>query len=208
MKRSIKILAAITLGLTIASCSGEAESTAESTQETTCTYSYNEGATNITWTAYKTSAKVPVGGGFNEYTVEAESGSDLKEVISSMTFVINTASVETNNPERNAKIAEHFFKTIQTPEITGNVKSLNEDGTAVVSIAMNGVNFDTKGNYTLEGEKFMFSATIDVSSWNGMAGIEALNAVCKDLHTGEDGVSKLWSEVEISFETTLKSDCQ
>lgn len=175
--------------------------------EEICTYTYNEGMTSLDWTAYKTSEKVPVEGSFNNFEITAESGSDPLEVAKSMSFTIETASVETNNPDRNAKISEHFFNTINTEEITGSVKSLKEDGSAIVTIKMNGVDFDVKGTYTLNDLVFSFKASIDVAAWNGVSGIEALNAVCKDLHTGADGVSKLWSEVAISFSTTLKSDC-
>lgn len=208
MKKTIYFFAGILLTMAVASCTSDTESNDEQAGAPLCTYTYNEGATTISWTAYKTSAKVPVGGGFNSYVIEAESGTDAKDVIKSMSFVIETGSVETNNPDRNTKIAEHFFGSINTKEIKGKVTSLNEDGSAVITINMNGIDFDTKGEYTMDGETFSFKAVIDVSSWNGVAGIEALNTVCKDLHTGEDGVSKLWSEVEISFQTTLKSDCQ
>ena len=172
-----------------------------------CTYTYNEGMTSLDWTAFKTSEKVPVEGSFNNFRVSAESSKDPMEVAKSMSFTIETASVETNNPDRNTKINEHFFKTINTEEISGSVKTLNEDGTAVVSIKMNGIDFDVKGTYTLHDLVFSFKASIDVAAWNGVSGIDALNDVCKDLHTGADGVSKLWSEVAISFSTTLKSDC-
>jgi polyisoprenoid-binding protein YceI len=190
----------------LSSCGSDAPETDEAS-EPVCTYTYNEGMTSLDWTAYKTSEKVPVEGSFNDFEITAESASDPLDVAKSMSFTIETASVETNNPDRNAKISEHFFKTINTSQITGSVKSLNEDGSAVVSIKMNGVDFDVKGTYTLEDLVFSFKASIDVASWNGVSGIEALNAVCKDLHTGADGVSKLWSEVALSFSTTLKSDC-
>ncbi|MFT5582308.1 MAG: hypothetical protein ACI9G9_001573 [Psychromonas sp.] len=36
----------------------------------------------------------------------------------------------------------------------------------------------------------------------------ALNTICKDLHTGDDGVSKLWSEVDLNFSTVLQTDCK
>lgn len=194
-------------GLALLSSCGSEPQEEETSDEQVCTYTYNEGMTSLDWTAYKTSEKVPVEGSFNNFEVTAESGSDPLEVAKSMSFTIETASVETNNPDRNAKINEHFFKTINTAQITGSVKALNKDGSAVVTIKMNGVDFDVKGSYTLEELVFSFKASIDVASWNGVAGIEALNAVCKDLHTGADGVSKLWSEVAISFSTTLKSDC-
>ena len=72
---------------------------------------------------------------------------------------------------------------------------------------MNGVSIDIVGDYTFENNIFMFNSEIDVSSWNALTGITALNNVCKDVHTGEDGISKLWPKVELSFITKLKSDC-
>lgn len=72
---------------------------------------------------------------------------------------------------------------------------------------MNDISIDVEGDYTFESNTFTFDSMVDVASWNGLPGITALNTVCEDLHTGEDGVSKLWSEVQLSFSTTLKSDC-
>ena len=73
---------------------------------------------------------------------------------------------------------------------------------------MNGKAVDVIGTYTLEGETFSFSATIDVAQWDGMGGIDALNEICRELHTGADGKSKLWSEVDLSFTTSLKKECK
>ena len=206
MKKTVYIFASLALAVGLASCSGEVEETTEPDMEpeSMAMYSFNEGTTELEWTSYKTSDKVPVAGGFNDIEFTASESGDPKEVIESLTFMINTASVETNNEDRNGKIAEHFFGTINTETIKGDVQSLGEDGKAVVAITMNGISFDVEGDYTLEGSDFSFTASIDVSSWNGVPGIEALNAVCSDLHTGEDGVSKLWSEVGLAFSTTLK----
>lgn len=206
MKKATFILSAIATTFVLASCGGDPEEKTDAV-EASCTYSYNEGMTSLDWTAYKTSAKVPVEGSFNSFEISSESGSDPKQVAESMSFTINTASVETSNPERNLKIVDNFFKTINTEVISGEVKSLKDDGVAIVAITMNSVTFDVKGKYTLNDRDFSFKASIDVSSWNGIPGIDALNAVCKELHTGADGVSKLWSEVAISFSTKLKSDC-
>jgi hypothetical protein len=59
----------------------------------------------------------------------------------------------------------------------------------------------------VEGDTFTFESSIDVSSWNALGGIDALNEVCEDLHKGDDGVSKLWSEVSLKLSTTLNNDC-
>lgn len=202
---SLIIVAGI-LSFTSCSNSNEAEDST-SANESACFYSYNEASTTLEWTAYKTNDKVPVAGTFNEISVEAEKAENQLDVIRSISFKIKTSSVETNNEERNGKIAEHFFNVINTPEIIGKVVSVNDKGETTVMLTMNGISIDVKGTSKLEGETFSFESTIDMLSWNGMAGINKLNEVCKDLHTGPDGKSKLWSEIALKFSTTLSSDC-
>jgi polyisoprenoid-binding protein YceI len=209
MKKIISITSIIALGFSFTSCKGEAETEAKPTEgsEKSCFYSYNDGTTNFEWTAFKTSDKVGVKGGFNEITVESESFEDPKKVLESITFSMKTSSVETNDEGRNGKVAKFFFETINTPSIEGKIKSIGDNGKATISVKMNGVEVDVEGDYTLEGGDFSFTSTIDVSLWNALEGITALNAECNDLHKGKDGVSKLWSEVALSFTTSLSSDC-
>ena len=209
MKTRITYLTALCASVVMmTACSGE-ETTAEKEQDQVeiCQYSYNHGSTTLEWTAYKTNDKVGVPGGFNEIMVESETSEDPIDVIESISFTINTSSVETNNEDRNGKVAEHFFGTINTEEITGSIKELKDDGNAVIEIYMNGIAFNIEGPYELDGSDFSFETSIDVVNWNALSGIEALNEVCKDLHTGKDGVSKLWSEVTLSLSTSLSSDC-
>ena len=188
-------------------CSDSSEQEAVDSSTETCFYDYNDGSSQLEWTAYKTNDKVPVAGSFNKIEVKAEKAESQIDVIKSISFIIDTKSVETNNEERNGKIAEHFFGVINTPEITGKVVAVDENGETTVMITMNGISIDVKGNSTLEGDTYSFEASIDMLKWNGMAGINKLNEVCKDLHAGADGVSKLWSEVALKFTTTLSSDC-
>ncbi len=203
LTRNVLIISGLTI---LAACTSEP---VEETQETTqsCFYSYNEGATTLEWTSYKTNDKLPVKGGFNNIEVSSESAEDPKEVIKSIEFKIETASVETSDTSRNRKVGSFFFGTINTEYITGRVASLNDDGTAAITINMNGIDYDVVGDYTLEDKLFSWEATIDVISWNALGGIDALNEECKDLHTGADGESKLWSEVALKLTTVLSSDC-
>ncbi|MCH2229036.1 MAG: YceI family protein [Crocinitomicaceae bacterium] len=210
MKKAIFVAAGMSVLFSFSSCKGDSTEVDNAVVENVvpaCFYSYNEGSTNFQWTAFKTTAKVAVVGGFNEIEVTSESSDDAMAVLNSMAFKMNTASVETNNEERNLKIATNFFETINTSEIIGNVVSIDENGKCVININMNGMSIDVEGDYTFENNKFTFDTMIDVASWNAITGIDALNEICKDLHTGEDGISKLWSEVQLSFSTTLKSDC-
>ena len=209
MKKHTLFLAFSALFIGLSSCGGDKTATEDATQqEKNCFYSYNSGSTVLEWTAFKFTEKTGVNGTFNKITIEGmEKSDDPKKMIESLAFSIETASVETQNEERNGKIVKLFFGSIATPMITGKVKSLSDNGKATIEIEMNKMKKDVVGQYTLEDGIFDFSATIDVLNWNAGNGITTLNTVCKELHTGADGKSKLWSEVDLSFTTELMSDC-
>jgi polyisoprenoid-binding protein YceI len=209
MKSKILYVASLMLVFGLTACGGGDTNAEEGTNDI-CVYSYDEGTTEFTWTAYKTTGKIGVPGTFDEIIMDAESSEDPMEVIKSMKFTMVTSSTNTQNEERDAKIVENFFNRLNTKEIYGKVVSINEkEGKATVSLSWHGVTYDVQGDYSLsEDNKFSFDASIDVKWWNGMAGIDQLNSVCEDLHTGNDGVSKLWSEVGVSFTTKIQSDCE
>lgn len=203
-------LSTLVLGFALFSCGGasdEKETEKTAANEEVCSYSYDHGSTTFEWTAYKTSEKLPVKGGFNEIEVKTEAGENQLDVIKTLHFTINTKSINSKNEERDAKIYKHFFETISAPTIKGHVTAINEDGTATVAIDIRGIMYDIKGDYTLVENTFSFTSSTDLLHWNAISGVDALNKVCKDLHTGPDGVSKLWSEIGLSFSTTLTSDC-
>ncbi len=211
MKKSFIILSVGMLFLGLGSCSSEPkteETTAEETK-TDCTYAYDSSTSSLVWTAFKFTEKKGVEGTFNVISVESDGAAkDAKKVLDSISFLIETNSVETQNEERNGKIAKLFFGTIGTENIKGKIKSLSDNGKATIEIEMNEIKKDVVGEYTLEDANFSFTATIDVVDWKAGSAITALNTACKDLHTGADGKSKLWSEVDLSFTTTLKKECK
>jgi hypothetical protein len=207
MKKYMLLSATLLTGL-LFSCGGNDTETTKSTSEK-CTYTVVNENSTLDWTAFKFTERKGVTGTFREINIDGlESSEDPKTLIESLSFSIPTSTVETENPERNGKISKQFFGTISTEKITGEVKSLGKNGKAVISIKMNGVSKDVTGEYTLNAGTFVFKAAIDVVDWNAGGGIAALNAICKDLHTGTDGVSKLWSEVDLSFTTVLKKECK
>jgi hypothetical protein len=197
--------------LLLFACGSKGEEKKENTSEKKgCFYTYNHASTLLEWTAFKFTDKKGVTGTFNEVIVESPEGSDDPEMLlSKLSFKIPTGTVETQNEERNGKISGIFFKSLATDTIRGSVKELRlQKGTAVIVLLMNGIRKDVKGICTFEDGLFSFKATIDVNDWNGAESIQSLNNACKDLHTGTDGKSKLWSTVDLSFNTQLQSDCQ
>jgi len=209
MKKAYFLSVFVLTGLFLASCGGEApkEETPEE-QAPVCFYSYNHQSSEMTWTAFKFNEKTAVGGTFTEINVEGTiEGNDPMAILKSLSFDIPVSTIESQNEDRNGKIIKHFFGTIGTKNITGKVVELGDKGEATLEVTMNNIAQEVKGQYTFVDDKFEFSATIDVANWNANSGITALNKICKDLHTGPDGVSKLWSEVDLKFSTTLASDC-
>lgn len=194
----------------ITACSSDTSTTeSEEKEPSVCSYEYDESTTTLEWTAYKFEDKSgAVPGGFNEIEVTSDENEDPKKVIESIKFKINTASVETQNEDRNKKISELFFGSINTKTIEGRISKLNDDGKAYLVITMNGLDVDIEGTYTLKDGLFTFESIIDVVDWNGMKGIEKLNKACDDLHRKAPGEeSKLWSEISLKLSTKLKSDC-
>jgi len=178
-------------------------------EEKGCFYTYNHSSSVLEWTAFKFTEKKGVTGTFNEVIVESLEGSDDPQLLlSKLSFKIPTATVETQNEERNGKISGIFFKALATDTIRGSVKKIDlEKGTATIDLLMNGVRKEVEGTCTFHEGAFAFKATIDVNDWNGAEGIKSLNTACKNLHTGSDGKSVLWSTVDLSFTTQLQSDC-
>ncbi|MFT7344199.1 MAG: hypothetical protein ACI9XP_000782 [Lentimonas sp.] len=190
------------------SCGGNQEESV-SEAEAPCTYAYDDVSSSLEWVAFKFTNKTPVKGTFTviefDGTLEA---ADPIELLSTLSFTIPVSSVETQNEDRNGKIVENFFGTLSTDDLTGKMVSLSDDGVAVIEVMMNNMAQNVTGTYTFEQNRFSFKATMDVMNWNAGEGIAALNTICKDLHTGDDGVSKLWSEVDLNFSTVLQTDCK
>lgn len=217
MKKILFPFAVIT-ALVIASCGGEEHSeTTDKTRtenvEETCFYVYDQTTgTQVRWTAFKTTAKVGVGGQFNQVNVTAgEKSTKITDVIQDIKFNIPTSSTNTADESRDSKIVESFFGAMnQTDLIIGQVKSVEGDntaGTCTFYLTINNIEREAVLNYTIEGATISLTGEIDLVNWGAEDAVNSLNEVCGPLHTGEDGVTKTWSVVELAIETTLKKDC-
>lgn len=194
-------------------CSNNENEEETSVKEQICFYEYDHTSTKLEWTAYKTTAKVGVGGTFNEIKVlGGEKSSKITDVLKSIKFTIPTNSTNTTNADRDKKIIEHFFGVMQGTDLiigqVANVEGDDKSGTCNIYINMNGIEQEVPFAYTVdENAHVVLDGEIDMNNWNGQAAIDSLNTLCYDLHKGEDGESKLWPNVTIKIETTLKKTC-
>lgn len=171
------------------------------------TYSYDSTTTKVKWIAYKFTGKTPVEGTFEKVSVSNNNpGSTPAEALNNAWISIPVSSLQTGDEEKNKNIIEHFFlKMTATTEITGSVREINETN-AIITLKMNDMEGDVSLECKWEGEKLTASGTLSLENFMAQSAIDVLNKKCKKNHTGEDGITKVWPEVTIMVETTLKKE--
>jgi hypothetical protein len=206
MKKSLLSIFLITL--TFISCKQNAnKEDANEKAAAEKTYVINVDETTITWTAYKTTDKVPVKGTFSTFTIDSQSNSaTVKEALNGLKFSIPVSSLHTNDSIRDGKLKNFFFGSLKnTAQITGTIH-LETDTTGYTEINMNGISHSLLITYTINDQTANIEGVMDLDNWQAQAAIEALNIACKELHTGPDGVSKTWNEVKIEVVANFKSE--
>lgn len=186
----------------VTSCKENAKKEVNSSEKT---YFVAADSTAVSWTAYKTTSKVPVKGQFQEVTIEnAPKGKSVTEALNSLNFSIPVSSLFTKDTIRDGKLKKFFFATLKNTElISGSFEMLN-DSTGTVNLTMNGLTKPLPVSCAVSNQNVTISALMDLHEWEAQTALDALNVVCKDLHTGEDGISKTWNDVKIEVVTYLK----
>lgn len=196
------------------SCNNE-NTEANSTEPTAevCEYSINNEGIKFIWTAFKTTAKIGVNGSFDKLKVSNNgSSTEIPALILNTKIKIALASINSDNPERDAKLVESFFgKLANTESFTGIVQECNGDnnsGNLVVLLNINKIDHAVAMTYTFADDLLEIAGTLDLLDWKAEDALESLNQACLDLHKGDDGVSKTWSDMEIKVLVPLKKVCE
>jgi len=212
----------ITISLFLFSCAKDSSTSDQNTDSAAgtenCTYSVQPAFTTVKWTAYKTTARVGVGGSFTDLSITpGKDDGTLNEIMTGLSFALDIASTSTKDTSRDRKIRQYFFGTMagwlpaEERHISGTINSVQGSDTAGIAkilLSMNDMENEVDGKYHLEGNKLILEASILVDDWGAAPSIDSLNAVCQDLHKGEDGISKLWPDVDVRIESVLKKNCE
>jgi len=210
MKKHLAIVAA---AITMISCGGEAESKQEETPkvivEKACSYTYNNEATEVRWTAYKHTAKNPVGGQFDSFKTTAKEGKSANELLNSLEMSIDASTINSKDTARDKKLVAFFFDVMaNNGTIAGRVKSTTET-MGVMTMKMNNVEQDVDFEYVIDQDNLVeLRATIDVLNFQGNTALASIGKACEAKHTGGDGKVKLWSEVAIYITTKFDKTCE
>ena len=167
---------------------------------------------NVTWKAYKTLAKLGVGGQFTSvtYTPNKKLGANFKELFLGSKVSIDISKIDTKHEARDKTIVSMFFNQLKSKTIEGVIKSIDADkskngkrpytGMITISLTMNEKTLLIPMRYKYKKGDFQATGTIDIFDFDGKSALKSINKSCFDLHKG-----KTWSDVTISFRTTIKA---
>jgi len=169
-----------------------------------------DGAVTVNWTAYKTPSKIGVSGIFDsvKYAAIAPKGNNFREIFVGSSIVIDTASVNSKNSERDIKLVKFFFEQMSSQNIIAKIVDIKSDkrvrgkpktGTMSVSITMNGVTKNVPMGYIFNKGDLRATGNIDILDFSALKALNSINKACFDLHKG-----KTWSDVTIGFQTNIK----
>ncbi|MEO2168432.1 MAG: YceI family protein [bacterium] len=178
-----------------------------------CTYSVAQDGVAAEWTAFKTTSQAPVKGHFSETALKGpRDAKTLTALAKGLRMKLVGKSVKTGNPGRDVTIASFFFAFMKDGgAIEGQATKVDGDdkaGTIHIDVTMNGQTRDVPFDYTISDDlSVAATASIDILDFRMNAAYEQLHKACGELHTGEDGVSKTWTTVDLALTGTVLSNC-
>lgn len=181
--------------------------------EASCTYTLNPEGVQVEWKAFKFTSKDGVSGTFRDVKLSgAQTASTLTELARGLRIEIDGASIESGDPARNATVSEFFFQKFQpTAKITGEAVEVtggDSQGTVKIKITMNGVERTIPFSYTIaEGGKVEAKAAFDMMDFALETPYETIHQACEEKHTGPDGISKTWTDVEVRLSGSFAEKC-
>lgn len=172
----------------------------------TCYYKIKEDSAKVTFTGFKYTEKTGVAGTFTEVSYKQKEAKSIRSLLKSISFDIKSKSLSTGNPARDATLRASVLGFLQQPEkITGKVVSAT-DKTMKIEMILNEktpVDFD----YAAKDGKLTARGTLNLLE-NGLSkSLAALAKACQGLHTGKDGVTKTWPDVELIIEADYEEKC-
>ncbi|QOY55621.1 YceI family protein [Candidatus Sulfurimonas marisnigri] len=169
------------------------------------------GEFGVNFKAFKTPSKIGVGGGFDSvnYKAASLSGESLQDIFVGSSVNIETKSVNSKNPGRDAKLVESFFYVMVGKNISAKIIAIKDDkkaeagqrtGSLLVEINMNNIVKEVPMRFTYNAGVFVAEGVIDVFDFNASKALSSINKACFGLHQG-----KTWNDVNIGFTTSIKS---
>jgi hypothetical protein len=211
--KKIKLIALGVILITAFSCKDSKKSTEDNTaetQKTEGTYSLVNDSTKVSFTAYKTTDKAAVGGIFKEITLtNTTEGETALGALNNTKFSIPVSSLFTNDATgtRDPKIIKFFFGVMKNTELISGEFKVSDENACSIDVTLNGKTANIPLKYTENSDTSLsFDGVMNLEDWDGLAAVASINKACEALHTGQDGISKTWSEVAVHADVLLNKN--
>ncbi len=179
-------------------------------QAETAAYSLIQDSTKVSFTAYKTTEKLPVGGKFTKINItKAGEGASALEALDGTEFSIPVSSLFTNDATgtRDPKILEFFFGVMENTELISGIFNVSEDNNYSIDVTLNGNTATIPLTHkAVSDTSLVFDGVMNLEEWDALDAVASINKACEALHTGKDGVSKTWDEVAVHAEVLLQKN--
>lgn len=173
-----------------------------------CTYSLVEESPKITWTGFKFTEKAAVSGTFKDVDIKSKPSKSLKELFSSVSFSVDTNSIDSGNVARDTTLKRTVFGFLKEPNtVKGSVTQVEDKNFKVNMTMNNSMLADFTYTYDKDSGKTVAQSTLDLTKYGLLKSYNAVAEACKALHTGDDGVSKTWTDVDLKLEVQIEKKC-
>ena len=156
----------------------------------------------IKWEAFKTPARLGVGGTFGNIKLSALPDKTKKGLLKGAKVIIDIASVDTKNAGRDAKLVKSFFQVQGVKRIEAVVTRVRESGVDL-NVTMNGISRIVPMKSEWEEDEIEAEGWIDLADFQMLPSLQAINKACYDKHAG-----KTWQEVKLQFELKTFKKCK
>ena len=154
--------------------------------------------TTVKFTAFKTYAKKGVSGVFDKVTLTDKKANDVKSLLLNAAVDINTASVNSGNKGRDAKLVNAFFNVQNVKHIKAKIVKV-EKNSLMVAITMHGKTLNIPMSYSVKNNTVKANGVIDLADFTMLPSLKSLNKACYTRHQG-----KTWQDVDIFFTMDYK----
>lgn len=167
------------------------------------------GQVAVGFTAFKTAAKIGVGGKFDKVSTEGmDQGQNVFALLKGAKAHVVMSSVNTKNKGRDATLVENFFNKMRGDLIEATVLSVDEKSSSmVVGIAMNAMSYEVplklKSKVVAKNvTQYKAVGTIDLFDFKASEALHSINKACYVLHKG-----KTWNDVDVYLTFQTKKVC-
>lgn len=170
-----------------------------------CSYKFfNKKNTSVSGTGFKYTNKTGVKAKFTDFNLlNKSSKSSVKELINNTKVSINLHSIDSGNTIRDTNLKKSLFKDLKNDSnVTIEVIS-HDEKIIYTNLNLNGSIVKVNFEYEIKDETLTATSTISATDFKLSNQLEMLQKLCHELHIGEDGISKTWTDFDLELVTEI-----